>query len=94
MINADFILPSSREDILKEEPWNDWLMDCVADLVASMLLPALKEKRLLTADFLEKPASRLNDFGTVYGVDRDNLLNSNLHESAKSIYGQGTSPCE
>ena len=75
LINADFILPSSREDILKEEPWNHWLMDCVANLVASMLLPALKERKLLTADFLEKLASRLNDFGTVYGVDRDSLFN-------------------
>lgn len=75
LINADFILPSSREDILKEEPWNNWLMNCVADVVASMLLPALKEKRLLTADFLEKLASRLNDFDAVYGVDRDSLYN-------------------
>ena len=78
LINADFILPSSREDI-QDVPWNHWLMDCVADLVASMLLPALKERRLLTADFLEKLASRLNDIGlieigTSYAVNRDSLF--------------------
>ena len=78
LINADFILPSSREDI-QHEPWNHWLMDCVADLVATLLLPALKERELLTTDFLEKLASRLNDFGEgVHGVsfvvDRDSLF--------------------
>ena len=54
-------------------PWNHWLMDCVADLVASIFLPALKDKELLTAGFLEKLASRLNDLGEAingasYGV--------------------------
>ena len=73
LINADFILPSSREDI-QDVPWNHWLMDCVANLVAIMLLPVLKERNLLTAEFLETLASRLNDFGTVYGVDRDSLF--------------------
>ena len=78
LINADFILPSSREDI-QDVPWNHWLMDCVADLVASIFLPALKDKELLTAGFLEKLASRLNDLGEAingasYGVDRDSLF--------------------
>ena len=78
LINADFILPSSREDI-QDVPWNNWLMDCVANLVASMLLPALKERNLLTADFLEKLASRLNEFeegnsGTSYMADRDGMF--------------------
>ena len=78
LINADFILPSSREDI-QDVPWNHWLMGCVANLVASMLLPALKDKQLLTPDFLEIFASRLNDFGedisgASYVVDRDSLF--------------------
>ena len=78
LINADFILPSSREDI-QDVPWNHWLMDCVANLIVTMLLPALKEKNLLTADFLEILATRLNDFeegnsGASYVVDRDSLL--------------------
>ena len=61
LINADFILPSSREDI-QDVPWNHWLMDCVATLVASKLLPLLKEKNLLTVSFLETLAGKLNDF--------------------------------
>ena len=40
LFNADFILPSSREDI-QDVPWNHWLMKCVANLVTSDLLPLL-----------------------------------------------------
>ena len=61
LINADFILPSSREDI-QDVAWNHWLMDCVATLVASKLLPLLKEKNLLTVPFLEKLADKLNEY--------------------------------
>ena len=60
LINADFILPSSREDI-QDVPWNHWLMECVANLVTSELLPFLKERRLLRVLFLEILASRLNE---------------------------------
>ena len=75
LINADFILPSSREDI-QDVPWNHWLMDCVATLVASKLLPLLKEKNLLTVPFLETLASKLNDFAEneyywFYAVDTE-----------------------
>ncbi len=58
LINADFILPSSREDI-QDVPWNRWLMKCVAAVVADAL-PYLREKNLLTVDLLEKLASRMN----------------------------------
>ena len=61
LINADFILPSSREDI-QEVDWNHWLMDCVATMVASKLLPLLKEKNLLTVPFLEKLADKLQEY--------------------------------
>ena len=72
LINADFILPSSREDI-QDVPWNYWLMECVANLVACELLPLLKERRILSnIRFLESLANRLNDL--VY--DRDNLFYS------------------
>ena len=60
LINADFILPSSRED-LQDVPWNHWLMKCVANLVTSHLLPVLKERKLLKVQFLEALANRLND---------------------------------
>lgn len=58
LINADFMLPSSREDI-QDVPWNRWLMKCVSDLVAKALR-LLKERSLLTVDFLEMLAGRLN----------------------------------
>ncbi len=59
LINADFILPSSREDI-QDVPWNRWLMKCVANLVADKL-PLLKEKNLLTVELLEAFAKRMNE---------------------------------
>lgn len=72
LINADFILPSSREDI-QDVPWNYWLMECVANLVAYELLPLLKERKiLLDVRFLEALANRLNNL--VY--DRDSLFYS------------------
>lgn len=60
LINADFILTSSREDIQREVPWNRWLMKCVANLVADAL-PRLKERELLTVMLLENLASSLHD---------------------------------
>ncbi len=29
LLNADFLLPSSREAIHEDEPWNQWLRDCI-----------------------------------------------------------------
>ena len=71
LINADFILPSSREDI-QDVPWNYWLMDCVASLVTSELLPLLKERKLLGVRFLEALANRLNNLA----YDKDSLFYS------------------
>jgi hypothetical protein len=67
LINADFILPSSREDI-QDVPWNRWLMKCVSDLVAKAL-GLLRERSLLTIDFLEMFAGRLNQIAE----DKDNI---------------------
>lgn len=60
LINADFILPSSREDI-QGVSWNHWLMKCVATVITSGLLPLLKERQLLGVRFLERLANRLNN---------------------------------
>src|SRR5262249_1397122 len=30
LVNADFLLTSSREGIKEDEPWNHWLRDCIA----------------------------------------------------------------
>lgn len=57
LVNGDFILPSSREEIL-DIPWNRWLMDCIAKLTA-YALPRLKEKGLLTITLFEALASKL-----------------------------------
>ena len=61
LINADFILTSSRNDIHEDTPWNCWLMKCVADLVVEEFLPLLKEWEHLSIDFLEALASELNN---------------------------------
>ena len=70
LINADFILTSSRENI-QDVPWNrSWLVYCVADLVAKKLLPLLKQRKLLSVDFLEALASKLNELDE----DKKNLF--------------------
>ncbi len=83
LINADFILPSSREEIRGKVPWNQWLMDCVANLLADAL-PRLKEKGLLTVDLLEALAKRMNEldessmFYSIVVAVRDALLDQEL----------------
>ena len=32
LLNADFLLPSSREAIHEDEPWNQWLRDCIPEV--------------------------------------------------------------
>jgi len=84
LINADFILPSSREDI-QDVPWNRWLMRCVAELMGEALL-LLKKRGLLKVDFLEMLASRLNElakdkknmFYPIVEAVRDALMNDEL----------------
>ena len=61
LINADFILTSSREDIHQDSPWNHWLIEGMADLITKKLLPLLRERNLLGIDFLEALASKLNN---------------------------------
>ncbi|MDO9576172.1 MAG: hypothetical protein Q7J55_06565, partial [bacterium] len=59
LFNADFILPSSREEV-RDIPWNRWLMDCVAKLTSDSL-PFLKEKGLLSIKFLESLTGRISE---------------------------------
>lgn len=66
LINADFILPSSREDI-QDVPWNRWLMSCVANSVVEAL-PLLKKKKFLTVALLESLAKKMNE------LDKDSLF--------------------
>jgi len=60
LINADFILTSSREDVRKDERWNQWLMDCVAELAGGSL-SQLKEMGRLTIHLLESLASKVQE---------------------------------
>ena len=75
LINADFILTSSREGIQQDEPWNRWLMDCVAEVVASELLSLLKEEQLLTVPFLETLARSLSN------LEEDDPICSKVRET-------------
>ncbi|MFW5872061.1 MAG: sacsin N-terminal ATP-binding-like domain-containing protein [bacterium] len=62
IINADFILTSSREEI-QDVPWNHWLMDCVAQVVADGLY-LLKNNQFLTVEFLDSLTNRLNEIAS------------------------------
>ena len=70
IINADFILPSSREDI-QDTPWNrEWLMPCVGELVFSSL-PILKKNEQLSVPFmnsLAKSVLPLNENDMYYPI--------------------------
>jgi len=70
IINADFILPSSREDI-QDTPWNrEWLMPCVGALV-SISLPILKDNKQLSVSFLHSLAKSvllLNENNMYYPI--------------------------
>ena len=70
LINADFILTSSREGLQQDEPWNRWLMNSVAEVVASELLSLLKTEQHLTVSFLETLARSVRDFAE----DKRNLF--------------------
>ena len=86
LINADFILTSSRDDIHENVPWNCWLMECVADLVVEEFLPLLKEQNRLNIEFLEGLASKLNNlaeskndlFYSIFSRLREAFINEEL----------------
>ena len=48
LLNADFLLPSSREAIHVDEPWNKWLRDCIPEVFVETF-----EKCLNLAEFRE-----------------------------------------
>ena len=86
IINADFILPSSRENISdrkRDLSWNLWLMECVARLVSKALL-ILKNNNLLTVSMLEKLSGKLikisedDIFYPIAGVIQETLMEEEL----------------
>ena len=76
LINTDFILPSSREEI-SDHPWNKWLIGCVGELLKEKM-PVLKEKGLLTIDLLENLVKSIMD------ISENNIfypINKFLHDA-------------
>jgi hypothetical protein len=43
LVNADFLLPASRESVLVDKPWNHWMRDEVAAFAADALVELLLE---------------------------------------------------
>lgn len=68
LINADFILTSSREDIQKDVPWNQWLMDCAGKLLLDALLQLKDKEQLDYVKLLESLADSLMD------ITKDNIF--------------------
>jgi len=46
LINADFLLVSSREGIKEDEAWNKWLRSCVAETYISSFMALLKNQEI------------------------------------------------
>lgn len=70
LINADFILPSSRETIQEEVHWNKWLIECVAEMIGETL-EELKKHSHLSVNFLEKiveGVSNLNEKNFIFPI--------------------------
>jgi hypothetical protein len=62
IINADFILPSSREDISEDKPWNNWLRDCVVKTYVAALQKWLGTKPLRPEIYSSIPLETHIDF--------------------------------
>ena len=43
LVNADFVLSASRESVLVDRPWNQWLRDCIAPTFAKTFLSLVKD---------------------------------------------------
>lgn len=82
LVNSDFILPSSREDI-RDVPWNKWLMDCVGNLFVESLSD-VKAREVLQVPFLEtliKGIGKINEDDIYYSISKkakESFLNKEL----------------
>jgi len=57
LINADFLLVSSREGVREDEAWNKWLRDCVIETYCTSLLSLLNCPELSLAEKIAAYAS-------------------------------------
>lgn len=64
IVNADFLLSSSREAILFDRPWNGWLRDCIAPAFVSAFEALLHHEayRLLAYRFIPLKKRILHEF--------------------------------
>ncbi|MDT8389833.1 MAG: hypothetical protein RRC34_04915 [Lentisphaeria bacterium] len=46
LINADFLLVPSRQDLHEDEPWNLWLRDCIAQIYTEALVASVGNAEL------------------------------------------------
>lgn len=51
IINADFILTSSRESIKEDEGWNIWLRDCLPEVFVKCFLKALSHEKITSETY-------------------------------------------
>ena len=54
LINADFLLASSREAVKEDEPWNNWLRGCISEVYVEALTSCLASEELT---FIQKISS-------------------------------------
>ncbi|MEA1973772.1 MAG: hypothetical protein U9N34_10850, partial [Candidatus Cloacimonadota bacterium] len=57
LVNADFLLVSSREGVKEDEDWNKWLRDCIAEVYCEALLGCLNSKKLSFEERIQAYAS-------------------------------------
>lgn len=46
LINADFLLVSSREELRENEAWNLWLRDCISEVFVEAFLSVLQSNKI------------------------------------------------
>jgi hypothetical protein len=61
LVNADFLLTSSREGIKEDEPWNHWLRDCIAPTFVKAFCELLLNKEFRYQAYQYLPCQSDND---------------------------------
>lgn len=59
LVNADFLVTASREDIKKNEPWNDWLLDCLIPTHVAALHKLVQNPQYCSHTYRYIPLPRL-----------------------------------
>ncbi|CAA0837120.1 Unknown protein [Striga hermonthica] len=90
IIQADFLLASSRETILLDSPWNRAILDCVPSAFTNAFISLVKENSDAPIFNLPRMFSFLPVESSPYP-----LLNSSVREPIRSkLMGENIIPCE